>query len=169
VRAGDPRAVRRGQGRRVVRRRVVALPLYIFRILAHTTRALQLVFETIERVDTLEELERIRITFADLYADEAETLGELTRAIEARATVLRTQLRLFPAAPAEVLPSTDLEAAPPDLVRSQNARAVTLVRSAFPLHFYATENARADRRSRRIAPHGPPAPDRTELSRTRSS
>lgn len=39
------------------------------------------------------------------------------QAIEARALVLRTQLRLFPPTPVELPPETDLESAPPELVR----------------------------------------------------
>lgn len=85
-------------------------------MLAHTTRALQLLLQAIREVDTLEELERLRATAAELYAADAETLGELTRAIEARGVVLRTQLRLFPTPPVEP-PDAVKGPADPDLVR----------------------------------------------------
>lgn len=86
-------------------------------MLAHTTRALQLLFETIDRVDTLDELARVGMIAAELYEGDAETRRELMQAIEARAVVLKTQLRLFPALPVESPPETDLEPAPPELVR----------------------------------------------------
>ena len=86
-------------------------------MLAHTTRALQLLFETIEKVDTLEELARVGMTAVELYEGDATTLRELMQAIEARAAVLREQLRLFPATPVELPPETDLAPAPPELVR----------------------------------------------------
>jgi hypothetical protein len=86
-------------------------------MLAHTTRALQLLFETIEKVDTLEELSRVGMTAVELYEGDQATLRELMRAIEARAVVLKTQLRLFPAPPVELPPEADLEPAPPELVR----------------------------------------------------
>jgi hypothetical protein len=85
-------------------------------MLAHTTRALQLLLQAIREVDTLEELARVQMTAMELYEDDPATLGELTRAIESRAVVLRTQLRLFPALPVEV-PTADTGPAPPELVR----------------------------------------------------
>lgn len=86
-------------------------------MLAHSTRALQLLFETIEQVDTPDELARVGMMAVELYEGDGATLREIMQAIEARAAVLRQQLRLFPAAPAEVPPKADLEAAAPELVR----------------------------------------------------
>jgi hypothetical protein len=87
-------------------------------MLAHTTRALQLLLQAIAEVDTLEELARVQMTAADLYADDAETLEELARTIAERAVLLRTQLRLFPAERVELPPAGPLEPAAPDLVRA---------------------------------------------------
>ena len=71
-------------------------------MLAHTTRALQLLFQTIAEVDTLEELARVGTVSVELYEGDASVLRELMQAIEARATTIREQLRLIPPAPAEV-------------------------------------------------------------------
>jgi hypothetical protein len=81
-----------------------------------TTRALELLFQTIREVDSFDELARVQMTAGELYADDSETLGELTRALDGRATVLRSQLRLFPAQPVDV-PDADMGAAPYELVR----------------------------------------------------
>lgn len=86
---------------------------YILRVLAHTTRALQLLFDTIRTVDTLDELARVGTTAVELYESDAATLGELMQAIEARAVVLNTQLRLFPAPPVEPSPNVELAPATP--------------------------------------------------------
>jgi len=86
-------------------------------MLAHTTRALQLLFETIETVDTLEELARVGMMSVELYERDGATLREIMQAIEARAAVLRAQLRLFPAPNVELPPEVDLDPAPPELVR----------------------------------------------------
>ena len=118
--AGDSWGRPEGYSRRVVRRRrggICGLAGYIVRVLAHTTRALQLLFETIRTVDTREELARVGMVVVELYDGDAATLRELMQAIEARAVVLREQLRLFPATPIELPRETDLEPAPPDLVR----------------------------------------------------
>jgi hypothetical protein len=85
-------------------------------MLSHTTRALQLLFQTIREVDTLDELARVQMPARELYEGDTEALGELTDALEARAAVLRTQLRLFPAPPVEV-PDAKIGAAPAELVR----------------------------------------------------
>ena len=71
-------------------------------MLAHTTRALQLLFQTIAEVDTLDELARVGTVSVELYEGDASVLRELMQAIEARATTIREQLRLIPATPAEV-------------------------------------------------------------------
>ena len=80
-------------------------------MLAHTTRALQLLFETVAEVDTLQELARVGTIAVELYEGDDAVLRELMQAIEARATAIREQLRLFPATPAEVQPDVDLEPA----------------------------------------------------------
>jgi hypothetical protein len=86
-------------------------------VLAHTTRALQLLFQAISEVDSLDELARVGMTAVELYEGDAATLRDLMQAIGARTVVLKTQLRLFPTPPVELPPEADLEPAPPDLVR----------------------------------------------------
>ena len=86
-------------------------------MLTHSTRSLQLLFQTISEVDTLEELARVGMVALGLYEGDAATLRELMQAIEARALVLKTQLHLFPAPPIELPPDIGLEPAPPELVR----------------------------------------------------
>ena len=78
-------------------------------MLAHTTRALQLLFQTVAEVDTLDELARVGTISVELYEGDEAVLRELMQAIEARATAIREQLRLFPTPPAEVQPDRDLE------------------------------------------------------------
>ena len=85
-------------------------------MLAHSSRALELLFQAVREVDSLEELARVHATAVDLYAGDAEALGELRRAIEARGAALRAQLRLFPAEPPEA-PPAEMGVAPPELVR----------------------------------------------------
>ena len=96
---------------------MVALPRYILRVLTHSTRSLQLLFQTIGAVDTPDELARVGMVAVELYEDDAVILRELMQAIEARAAVLRQQLRLFPTPPAESPPDVGLEPAPTGLVR----------------------------------------------------
>jgi hypothetical protein len=81
-------------------------------MLAHTTRALQLVFQTIAEVDTLDELARVGTIAVELYEADDAVLRELMDAIETRATAIREQLRFFPAPPVEVQTDVDLEPAP---------------------------------------------------------
>jgi hypothetical protein len=54
-------------------------------MLAHTTRALQLLFQTVAEVDTLEELARVGTIAVELCEGDAAVLRELLQAIEARA------------------------------------------------------------------------------------
>ena len=95
-------------------------------MLAHTTRALQLLFQTIAEVDTLDELARVGTIAVELYEGDDAVLRELMQAIEARATAIRKQLRLFPAPPVEVQPDVDLEPAPQELVREWCAQVRTM-------------------------------------------
>ena len=81
-------------------------------MLAHTTRALQLLFQTIAEVDTLDELARVGTIAVELYEADDAVLRELMDAIETRATAIREQLRFFPAPPVEVQTDVDLEPAP---------------------------------------------------------
>ena len=46
-------------------------------MLAHTTRALQLLFQTIAEVDTLEELARVGTIAVELYEGDNAVLREL--------------------------------------------------------------------------------------------
>ena len=95
-------------------------------MLTHTTRALQLLFQTIREIDTLEELARVGMTAVELYEGDHPTLRELMQAIEARATDLRAQLQLFPAASGEVRPAPGLEPAPAELVSEWCAQVRTM-------------------------------------------
>jgi len=45
-------------------------------MLAHTTRALQLLFQTIREIDTLEELTSVGTIAAELYEDDHAVLRE---------------------------------------------------------------------------------------------
>jgi hypothetical protein len=89
----------------------------ILPVLAHATRAMQVLFATIEKVDTLGELARVRKTAVALYYGYGTTRREIMRPIEPRAVVLGTQVRLFPAAPVEAPPGAGLEPVPTELVR----------------------------------------------------
>jgi len=91
-----------------------------------TTRALQLLFQTVAEVDTLDELARVGTIAVELYEGDAAVLRELMQAIEARATAIREQLRLFPAPPAEVQADVDLEPAPHVLVRESCVQVRTM-------------------------------------------
>ena len=106
-------------------------------MLAHTTRALQLLFQTIAEVDTLEELARVGMTAVELYEGDQATLRELMQVIEARATDLRAQLRLFPAPPVEAPPAAARSGAirwrTRERHRQPNASARPRVRSALRL------------------------------------
>ena len=95
-------------------------------MLAHTTRALQRLFQAVAEVDTLEELARVGTIAVELYEGDAAVLRELMQAIEARATAIRDQLRLFPAPPVEVQPDVDVEPAPQELVREWCAQVRTM-------------------------------------------
>jgi hypothetical protein len=86
-------------------------------MLAHTTRALQLLFQAVAEVDTLDELARLGTVAVELYERDLGVLRELIQAIDARATAIREQLRLFPTAPVEVPPEVTMEPAPPDLLK----------------------------------------------------
>src|SRR5262249_10261633 len=96
------------------------------RMLTHTTRALQLLFQTIREIDTLEEFARLGMTAVELSEGDAPTLRELMQAVEARATDLRDQLQLFPAVPVEVPPASELAPAPPELVSEWCAQVRTM-------------------------------------------
>ena len=68
-------------------------------MITHTFRALQLLLQAIREVDNFEELERLRVTCRDLYADDDQTFLELERAVETRADELTdrmTQGEIFP-------------------------------------------------------------------------
>ena len=95
-------------------------------MLAHTTRALQLLFQTIAEVDTLEELARVGTIAVELYEGDNAVLRELMQAIEARATSIRAQLRLFPAPPVEPPPDAALEPAPPEHMKEWCAQVRTM-------------------------------------------
>jgi hypothetical protein len=95
-------------------------------MLAHTTRALQLLFQTIAEVDTLEELARVGTISVELYEGDDAVLRELMQAIEARATAIREQLRLFPVAQVESLPAAQLEPAPQELLQEWCAQVRTM-------------------------------------------
>jgi hypothetical protein len=99
---------------------------YVLPVLAHTTRALQLLFQTVAEVDTLEELARVGTIAVELYEGDDAVLRELMQAIEARATAIRDQLRLFPAPPVEPPPTAALEPAPPDLLKEWCTRVLTM-------------------------------------------
>jgi hypothetical protein len=86
-------------------------------MLAHTTRALQLLFQTIAQVDTLEELSCVGTVSVELYEQDGRVLRELMQAIEQRASAIREQLRLFPVPPVEPASAAALEPAPKDLVQ----------------------------------------------------
>ena len=94
-------------------------------MLAHTTRALQLLFQTIAEVDTLEELARVGTISVELYEGDA-VLRELMQAIEARATAIREQLRLFPVASVESPRAAQLEPAPQELLQEWCAQVRTM-------------------------------------------
>ena len=95
-------------------------------MLAHTTRALQLLFQAVAEVDTLEELARVGTIAVELYEGDEAVLRELIQAIEARAIAIREQLRLFPEPPVEVQPDVKLEPAPQELVREWCAQVRTM-------------------------------------------
>jgi len=95
-------------------------------MLAHTTRALQLLFQTIAEVDTLEELARVGTISVELYEGDDAVLRELMQAIEARATAIREQLRLFPVAPVESPRAAQLEPAPQELLQQWCAQVRTM-------------------------------------------
>jgi hypothetical protein len=95
-------------------------------MLAHTTRALQLLFQTIAEVDTLDELARVGTVAVELYEGDNAVLRELMQAIQARATAIREQLRLFPAPPVEPPPAAALAPAPPDLLKEWCAQVRTM-------------------------------------------
>ena len=68
-------------------------------MITHTFRALQLLFQAIREVDNFEELERLRETCADLYADDDQIFQELEHAVETRTGELTdrmTQGEIFP-------------------------------------------------------------------------
>ena len=46
-------------------------------MITHTFRALQLLLQAIREIDNFEELERLRVTCVDLYADDDQTSLEL--------------------------------------------------------------------------------------------
>ena len=62
-------------------------------MLADTTRALQLLIQTIAEVDTLEESARVETIAEELYERDDAVLRELMQAIEARAIAIREQRR----------------------------------------------------------------------------
>lgn len=95
-------------------------------MLAHTTRALRLLFQTGADVDTLDELARVATIAVELYEGDDAVLSELLQAIETRATAIREQLRLFPGALVEVQLDVDVEAAPQELVREWCAQVRTM-------------------------------------------
>ena len=95
-------------------------------MLAHTTRALQLLFQTIAEVDTLDELARVGTVAVELYEADDAVLRELMDAIESRATTIREQLRLFHAPPVDLQPDVDLEPAPQELVREWCGQVQTM-------------------------------------------
>ena len=68
-------------------------------MITHATRALQLLQQAIREVDNFEELERLRLTCLDLYAEDDQTSLQLERAVDARADELTdrmTQGEMFP-------------------------------------------------------------------------
>ena len=68
-------------------------------MITHTFRALQLLLQAIREVDNFEELERLRVTCLELYADDEQTSLELERAVNTRADELTdrmTQGEIFP-------------------------------------------------------------------------
>ena len=68
-------------------------------MMAHTTRALHLLMRAIAEVEDADELERLRVTCAELYAGDGVTLGELVRALNKRIDDLAdraNQSELFP-------------------------------------------------------------------------
>ena len=68
-------------------------------MITHAVRALQLLQQAIREVDNFEELERLRVTCVDLYADDDQTSLELERAVDTRADELTdwmTQGEMFP-------------------------------------------------------------------------
>jgi len=68
-------------------------------MITHTFRALQLLLQAIREVDNFEELERLRVTCVDLYADDDQTLRDLQRAVDARADELTDRMaqgEIFP-------------------------------------------------------------------------
>jgi hypothetical protein len=103
---------------------VVALPYGPSqRAMTHSTRALQLLVQAIRTVDSLGELARLGTAARDLYGDDEETIGQLTREIEARTGALSARLEqaeMFPTPLADHPPEYDLGSvgpAPPQLVR----------------------------------------------------
>lgn len=68
------------------------------------------------------------------------------QAIEARATAIREQLRLFPAPPVEVQPDIDVEPVPQELVREWCAQ----VRTVGPDELYAIEELTHKHRERAL-------------------
>lgn len=68
-------------------------------MMAHTTRALHLLMRAIAEVEDADEIERLRATCAELYADDGVTLRELIRALNKRMNDLADrahQSELFP-------------------------------------------------------------------------
>jgi hypothetical protein len=67
--------------------------------MAHTTRALHLLMRAIAEVEDADEIERLRTTCSELYADDGATLRELVRALDKRMDDLAdgaNQSELFP-------------------------------------------------------------------------
>jgi hypothetical protein len=67
--------------------------------MAHTTRALHLLRRAIAEVEDADEIERLRATCSELYADDGATLRELVRALDKRMDDLAdgaNQSELFP-------------------------------------------------------------------------
>ena len=67
--------------------------------MTHTTRALHLLMRAIAEVEDADEIERLRTTCSELYADDGATLRELVRALDKRMDDLAdgaNQSELFP-------------------------------------------------------------------------